>query len=540
MDIAPMQPLINGGLIILTAAILAVIGHRFRVPSILSYLLAGILLGPLLSWVKIDSSLTLISELGIALLLFLVGIELSFAKIKDLSRVALFLGGLQIPLTAACGYLLACLVGFDWINALFLGATVTFSSTVVVMKLLDEKGATNCLYARVAIALFLAQDIVIILILTAMGGLDASSEVSWLSILKDLAFAFTGMTLLLGFVLIAARFCLPRPFAWAARSSDTVFMWALSWCFIVVFLAHKFHLSVEIGAFLAGIAIAQLPVHEDLHRRLHPLMTLFIAIFLVTLGIKTDITQLVHLWPLVLVFTTFVLLLKPLIIFAILIYQRFNQETAFHAAIAGGQVSEFAFILLTLASGAQLIEPQTLALGSFVGIASIAGSAYLIIYSQHIYQWLDQRGCFRVISQKAHSEFSEPKPLAQHVIVIGMNALGRKIVQALVEQEISVVAVDTDPNKLQGLGDALTLIGQVEYPSVLEHVAYRRAKLVISALQIEETNQLVAYRCRSVNVPCAIHAFDTSQIDKLVQLDVDYLITPALDAVAIQRTLFTK
>ena len=134
-------------------------------------------------------------------------------------------------------------------------------------------------YTLVWQSLFLAQDIVIILALTAMGGLDASSEVSLLRILKDLAFAFTGMALLLGFVLIAARYGLPKPFAWAARSSDTVFIWALSWCFIVVFLAHKFHLSVEIGAFLAGIAIAQLPVHEDLHRRLHPLMTLLLPSF---------------------------------------------------------------------------------------------------------------------------------------------------------------------------------------------------------------------------------------------------------------------
>jgi Kef-type K+ transport system membrane component KefB len=540
MELSPIQPLVNGGLIILTAAILAVIGQRFRVPSILTYLLAGILLGPLLAWVKIDASLALISELGIALLLFLVGIELSFAKIKDLSRVAILLGSLQIPLTAASGFILASLVGFDWLDAIFLGATVTFSSTVVVMKLLDEKGATNRLYARVAIALFLAQDIVIILALTAMSGIDASSEISWFSILTDLAFAFTGMALLLGFVLIAARYGLPKPFTWAARSSDTVFIWALSWCFIVVFLAHKFNLSVEIGAFLAGIAIAQLPVHEDLHRRLHPLMTLFIAIFLVTLGIKTEITQLVHLWPQVLLFTVFVLVIKPLIIFAILMYQKFNQETAFHAAIAGGQVSEFAFILLALASSAHLIDSQTLALGSFVGIASIAGSAYLIIYSEKIYQWLDQRGCFRAIPEHAASEFAESQPLEQHVIVIGMNALGRKLVHALEQRGESVVAIDTDPNKLKGLGDAETLIGQVEYPSVLEQVAYRQAKLVVSALQIEETNQLVAYRCRSVNIPCAIHAFDHLQIEQLQQLDVDYLITPAIDAVAIQRTLFTK
>ena len=121
-----------------------------------------------------------------------------------------------------------------------------------------------------------------------------------------------------------------------------------------------------------------------------------------------------------------------------------------------------------------------------------------------------------------------------------MNALGRKIVHALVQRGESVVAIDTDPIKLRGLQNAITLIGQVEYPSVLEQVAYRQAKLVISALQIEQTNQLVAYRCRSVNVPCAIHAFDHSQIEQLLQLDVDYLITPAIDAVAIQRKLFTQ
>ena len=534
------QLLLHLGFIVITAATFAFVGKLIRMPTIVGYILAGVVLGPLLKLIEIDDSLDLISELGIALLLFLVGLELSFEKIKDLGRVGLILGGCQVLLTAIGGTLVAYSIGFGLIEAIFLGGTVTFSSTVVVIKLLDQKGVMNRLYARISVALFLAQDIVVIGALTVLTGFGGSEPLTPMEMAINFSQAFGGMALLLTLALIAARYLLPKPFAWAARSPDTVFIWALCWCFLVVMLAHQFHLSVEIGAFLAGIAIAQLPIHEDLHRRLHPLMAFFIAVFLVTLGIKMDLSSFSRVWPAALGLSAFVLLIKPLIVFNILARIRFSEYTAFQTAVATGQVSEFAFILLALGATTGLIGADIVALGGLVGIITIALSSYLIIHSEALYRLFARTGVLRIFRAKQEDDVEALRHRKAHSIVVGMNALGREIVQQLTQRGERVLAIDTDPNKLEGLGPADILIGNVEYQSVVEEIGLREAKIVVSALQIEDTNHMLAYRCRSAGVPCAIHAFDMSVIDDLLDLDTTYLMMPAADGVVQQRKLMQQ
>lgn len=540
MPTPDLHLLLNLGFIVITAAGFAFLGKLIKMPSIVGYILAGMVLGPALGLVELDHSLELISELGIALLLFLVGIELSLQKIKDLGSVAMLLGSLQVLFTSLGGFIVAMLMGFEVIEAVFLGATVTFSSTVVVIKLLDQKGATNRLFGRIAIGLFLAQDIVVIIGLTILSGLGGGESIELIQLAKNLGFAFGGMAILLFVSLAASKYLLPKPFAWASRSPDTVFIWALCWCFLVVLLAHQFHLSVEIGAFLAGIAIAQLPIHEDLHRRLHPLMTFFVAVFLVTLGIKMEFGELAAIWPAALGLSLFVLLIKPLIIFTILGRMKFSEYTAFQTAISAGQVSEFAFILLALGAATGLIGGTVVALGGLVGMATIAVSSYFIIYSEGLYKAVKRTGLLKFLHAKQEADPEVSEVLEDHIIVVGMNALGREIVKALIARGERVLAIDTDPHKLQGLDGANILIGNVEYQSVVEEIGLRDAKLVVSALQIEDTNHLLAYRCRSAGVRCAIHAFDISVVEDLLDLDTAYLLMPAIDGIVTQRDLMTK
>jgi len=542
MHASELTLLLNLGFIVITAAGFAFLGKLVKMPSIVAYIIAGMVLGPGLGIVQLDHSLKLISELGIALLLFLVGLELSLQKIKDLGRVAIILGGLQVPMTAAGAYVISTLMGFSVVECVFLAATVTFSSTVVVIKLLDQKGATSRLFGRIAISLFLAQDIVVIIGLTILSGLGSGGDEPFemVTLTKSLGIAFAGMVILLLVSLFASRCVLPKPFAWASRSPDTVFIWALCWCFLVVLLAHQFHLSVEIGAFLAGIAIAQLPIHEDLHRRLHPLMTFFVAVFLVTLGIQMDISVLGEVWKYALGLSVFVIIAKPLIVFIILSRLRYSEYTAFQAATASGQVSEFAFILLGLGAGAGLIEGRVVSLGGMVGILTIAISSYLILYSDPLYSAFQKLGVLKFFKAKQEPDTEEQHSYEGHVIVVGMNALGREVVKQLSGRGETVLAIDTDPRKLEGLNCAETLIGSVEYESAVEEIGLSRARLVISALQIEDTNHLLAYRCRSAGVPCAIHAFDISVVEDLLDLDTAYMFMPAFDAVREQLAIFDQ
>ncbi|HUO87362.1 MAG TPA: cation:proton antiporter, partial [Thermoanaerobaculia bacterium] len=245
------------GLILVAAAAALLLARLARVPSIVAYLVAGLALGPATGLLPVSEPLELIAEVGIALLLFLVGLELSLDKIRDLGKVAVIAGLGQVAFTAAGGFALAFALGFDPLASIFIGVALTFSSTVVVVKVLDQKRELDTLYGRISVGIFLVQDLVVIVALTLLAGLGRGREASLGAIGLGVLLAFAGMAALLATALFASRHLLPRLFGWAASSSQTLFVWSLAWCFLFVVAAEKLQLSLEIGAFLAGISLAQ-------------------------------------------------------------------------------------------------------------------------------------------------------------------------------------------------------------------------------------------------------------------------------------------
>jgi Kef-type K+ transport system membrane component KefB len=531
------------GWIVVVAAFFSFIGRWLKVPTIVVYLFAGLLLGPAFGVVSMDHSLEIISELGIALLLFLVGLELSLDKIRDVGKVAFVAGIGQVVFTAAGGMVIALLLGFGMMESLFIATALTFSSTVVVVKLLDQKGDLNKLYGRIAVGIFLVQDLVVIVILTFLSGLamDGSGEgAGWQAVALGLGKAFGGMGMILVLALVASRYLLPRPFGWAARSPDTIFIWALCWCFGMVLLAKVLGLSLEIGAFIAGLALAQLPYNDDLRRRLHPLMNFFVAVFFVSLGIRTELGEALAAWPAALVLSLFVLIGNPLIFMIIISRMKYRERTAFFTSITVAQISEFSFIFAALGVASGLIGSSILSVIALVGVVTIVMSAYMIIYCEQLYALCRRFGLLKVFRAGQGDEPDEARERGGHCIVVGMSSLGHQLVARLLERGERVLAVDTDPGKLVGLGDAETVIGNVEYEAVVEEIGLSRAKLVVSALQIEDTNHLLAYRCRSAGVACAVHAFDIALVDDLLELDTAYLMMPTVDAALTQREWLRK
>lgn len=530
------------GIIAVCAAILVAVGRAVRMPAIVVYLLCGILLGPVLGWVEIGEGLGLVSETGIALLLFLVGLELSVSKVRDVGKVALLGGFLQVAVTAALGFGLSFGLGFGLMEAMFLAMALTFSSTVVVVKLLTEKGEIESLYGRIAVGVLLVQDLVVIVLLTFLAGMSGGKGLDAGAVGFGLLKAFGGMAALVVVAMVAARYLLPLAFRWAARSPEILLIWALSWCFLMVLGAHAFGLSHEVGAFLAGMSLAQLPYNENLRMRVHPLMNFFIAVFFVTLGVRINFDGALGQLGATAALTAFVLIGKPLVFLGIIGGMGYGRKTAFLTGLTLAQTSEFSFILAGLAMGKGLIGGEVMLVTALVGVGTIAISSYMINQSHGLYAWLLKLGAFRFRFLDAKPEVTDRivQPghgLERHVIVVGMNALGRELVKRLVAKGEKTLAVDTDPVKLEGL-PGRTLLGSVDYLSVLEEAGYEKAKLIVSALQIEETNDLLAYRSKSVGVPCAIHVVDLSVVDNLLELETDYLMVPKVDGVKAQlRTL---
>jgi Kef-type K+ transport system membrane component KefB len=527
------------GWIVVAAAAFALLARVVRLPAIVAYLVAGLAIGPGLGLVEPSAALELISEVGIVLLLFLVGLELSFDKIREVGAVALAAGLGQVVFTALGGLLFCWLLGFSMLESLFLAVALTFSSTVVVVKILTDKNELDSLYGRIAVGIFLVQDLVVILVLTVLTGLRGGVDGAGVAL--GIVKAFGGMGLLLGVVLVASRFVLPRPFAWVASSPASLLVWSLAWCFGIVALAHHLELSVELGAFFAGLSLAQLPYNRDLQYRIKPLMNFFVAVFFVSLGLGMAPGSARAEWLPILALSLFVLLGNPLIFMLIISRMGFGERTAFFTSVTVAQISEFSFVFVAMGAAAGLVGERVLAVTAMVGVITMAVSAYMILYNRPLFEWVRARGLlrpFRAPRDDARADTGAAPPEG-HVIVVGMNSLGRALVEGLHRSGEQVLAIDTDARKLHGL-PCRTLLGSTEYLDVLVEAGLPRAKLLVSALRIEEANELLAYRCRQFGVPCSSQAVDMSMVDNLLELGVGYLMLPKVDGVKLQNRLLRE
>jgi hypothetical protein len=243
-------------------------------------------------------------------------------------------------------------------------------------------------------------------------------------------------------------------------------------------------------------------------------------------------------WP-TLVLAAFVLIGNPFIFMVIIRRMGYDKSTSFLTSVTVAQISEFSFIFAGMGLSRGLIGAEILSITALVGLVTITFSAYMILYNHQLLKWCDRSGIldWRIFAPGRHAESaadsSHGTPLAGHVIVVGMNTLGRRIVHKLHERGETVLSVDTDPAKLHDL-PGHQLMGSVEYLSVLKDAGIEHAKLLVSALRIEETNDLLAYRCQSAGIPSAIHVVDLSVVDNLLDLGTDYMMIPKVDGVKAQ------
>ena len=256
------------------------------------------------------------------------------------------------------------------------------------------------------------------------------------------------------------------------------------------------------------------------------LVDFFLAVFFVALGARMAPSDMAAYWPAALALSAFVLLFKPALIAALLRGLGQPPRTAFLAGLTLGQVSEFSFIVVGLAIGAGLVESEFLGLVGLSGLITIGASAILVPHGRAIAAGLGSRAP----GLAGAGEVAERGERAGHVVVIGMNTLGRLLVRRFVELGEDVLAVDTDPEKLEGL-PAEVMAGNVDHGVMLEEAGIPRAKLVVSALQIEDVNSMLAYRCHRLGVPVSIHAFDPSLADELLEIGADHLMISKHDGI---------
>jgi len=466
--------------ILAAAGAAALVAARLRQPVIVAFIAVGIGVGPFgLGLVSPGDQIEVLARLGIAVLLFLVGLRLDLHLIRETGPVALATGIGQIVFTSLVGFLLGLALGFGVTTAVYVAIALTFSSTIIIVKLLSDKRELEELHGRIAVGFLIVQDLAVIAMLI---GLTAFAGDARGSVVADVALTLgKGAGLLLA-VVVVVRYALIPVMTLAARSSEVLLLVGVAWAVGLAAVTDRLGFSTEIGAFLAGVAVASTPFRDALGARLTTLRDFLLLFFFLDLGATLEFARVGEQAGAAALFSAFVLFGNPLIVLVIMGAMGYPSRVSFLAGLTVAQISEFSLILASLGYSLGHIDRSTLGLVTLVGLITISGSTYLILYSKPLYERLAP--ILRHFERRRVRDGLEPGGSEASVVVMGLGRLGGAVVRRLGERGIPALGVDLDPiavSRMRRLGFHV-LLGDAESLDLLDAIPLGAVGWVVSTV----------------------------------------------------------
>ncbi|HLD11155.1 MAG TPA: cation:proton antiporter [Candidatus Nanoarchaeia archaeon] len=530
--------IIEIGLVIIFAALLANLARLFKQPLILGYVIAGVLLGPsLLGIIKNTEFIKSLSELGIAFLLFFVGMELDFSKIKKMGKLIIITGFTQIILTFLLSTVIA-LYWFSFIQSAYIGLIISLSSTMIVIKLLSDDNQLDTLHGRIILGILLVQDIVAMIALPLITTLDNINYIPILITITKISFLF-----LLAFS--ANRFVFKHLVKITAKSHELLFITAIAICFLFSGIAYILDFSIAIGAFLAGISLATFPYNLEIEGRVKSLKDFFVIIFFVILGTQVTLINISDQIIPIIIFTLIVLLIKPLIIFTTLKFFKQGNRTSFITSISLAQISEFSLILAAIGLTLNHLNQEIFNIVIIISLFTITLTSYIINYDEKIYSLFSK---YLIPLEKFTSKKNLeniPKGLNHHIILFGAHRMGSKIILKLIAVKKKFIVIDYNPEVIKKLiSDKINCIyGDIANVDLLEQIGIEKAKLIISTIPKTSDNLLLLEITRKKNKKAIVFvtAQNAEEAVILYQNSADFVALPELIAgIAISELLNNK
>ncbi|NOZ51684.1 MAG: cation:proton antiporter [Gammaproteobacteria bacterium] len=523
--------------LLLLAAIIGAIGVRLKQPLIVAFIAVGILVGPsALGWVSANDQVDLLAKLGIALLLFVVGLKLDLHIIRTMGPVALATGLGQVIFTSVIGYFIAIVLGMDAVTALYVAVALTFSSTIIIVKLLSDKREVDSLHGRIAIGFLIVQDIVVVLVMIGLTALGEAGDAAGLG-LEAIEVLIKG-GLFIAAIGLLMRYALTPLLHQLARSPELLVLFAIAWAVALGAAGAQLGFSKEVGAFLAGVSLASTPYREAIGARLVSLRDFLLLFFFIDLGAGLELATLGAQVIPAIVLSLFVLIGNPLIVMVILGFMGYRKRTGFLAGLTVAQISEFSLILGALGLSLGHIDADTMGLITLVGLITISASTYMILYSYPLYEkvapWLD------VFERKyAYREQLVDRSMDANevdVILFGLGRFGSAMARELQQRGYRVLGVDFDPNLVRRQdGIAYTVrYGDAEDPEFLASLPLEQASMVLSSVRETPINLALLHGLayQGYRGQVAVTAHSTQNAEKLKVAGADHVLMPYADAAA--------
>lgn len=515
--------------------ILGYFTKRFKLPLLIAYLFGGLVLSSIAAFdIHTSEALHFLPEIGIAFMLFLVGMELDLREVKSLGKPIFVAATMQIIITTLVGGAVAASLGFGGVESVYLGLGLAFSSTVVVVKILLDKKELSSLYGKLSLGILLLEDLIAVLVLLFLTVTPSTLGLGFQQAFPVIALILKAI-LLFGAGIALNKLVLPRIFKAVSDSSELLFLTALAWCFVYVSLGLVLGFSVLIGAFLAGVALASSVYHYQIQGKVKPLRDFFVTLFFVYLGTQVNFGDLGDAAGLILIFTAYALIVKPIIFLLTLGIFGFRKHTMFQTAVNLSQISEFSLILLLVGVQKNAVSATALTAIALTGVLSMLISSVMITHAKRLYKSMNKFTGF--FERKNYHHFLEAGRQASegikgHVVVIGGHKIGGEIVKLFKKEGVAQIVLDFNPNLVQTLlGLHIPVVyGDMGDPDVLDALDLQDARMVISTAPSFDDNRLLLeeLKTRHINIPIIVRAETLEQAETLYKAGADFVIIPEL------------
>lgn len=511
-------------LVIVIAAAVAFVMRLLKQPLIIGYILTGVIVGPgLLHLIEDKQAFETFSEIGIALLLFIIGLELSIAVVKRLGKPVFLTATAILSTVGVIGYLIGIAFHFTLVESILIGLAMFFSSTIIIAKVLSDKKEISRLNGQIAIGVILLDDIVatfaLLFVVAAGSGNELGAIEIGLLLLKGIA--------VIGVLALLATKVLPKVTKYVAKSQELLFLFALAWGFGIATAINLVGFSIEIGALFAGVALAQLPYAHQIGARLKPLRDFFVILFFISLGEYLRVDNFADaILPAVLL-SLMVLTLKPIVVMLTLGLLGYTRRTSFKTGINLSQISEFSIILIVLAATSGVASPELTAIVTIVALVTIGVSTYLMQYDDVIYRHLGKyMNVFEraQITEKRHTSKTYP------LVLIGYNNGGHQYLKTFRALRKKFVVIDYDPDVIETLQRANVdyLYGDITDPELIGEINIEGAELIINTIGDHTINQSLIKHVRRHNKNAVIicNSSEPEDAAELYHLGASYIILP--------------
>ncbi|MFP5460530.1 MAG: cation:proton antiporter [Gammaproteobacteria bacterium] len=525
-------------LLLLISALAGALFVRLRQPVLIAYIVVGIAVGPAgLGLVAAHDQIDLLAQIGVAVLLFVVGLKLDIQHIRHIGPVALATGLGQLAFTIAIGFLILLALDRTLMEAVYVAVALTFSSTIIIVKLLSDKRELDSLHGRIAVGFLIVQDLAVVIAMMAMsalrgGGSDGADAALW-QVLVSLGWRLAAAAVLMYLLM---RWVLPRVLAAMARSQELLLVFAIAWGVALAALGDWAGFSKEAGAFLAGFSLASTQYREAMSARLTGIRDFLLLFFFIDLGAKLDFSTLGAEVAPAMVLSLFVLVGNPLIVLAIMGYMGYRRRTGLLAGLTVAQISEFSIVFVAMGITLGHVGVEALGLTTLVGLITITLSTYMILYSQQLYERIapllgpfERRIPHRELAEEGAEDGSRPV----EAIVFGLGRYGSRLLAQLRAAGVEAIGVDFDPEAARTLraGGMPVRFGDGEDPDFLESLPLREARWVVTTFPQWESNRALLHALSTVGFRGSIAgaARDAAHARALADAGIDLVLNPFED-----------